>query len=89
MTLDAGNQTKPIQSVMVTKQEEQGFEYFCFSADAYSDCVAPTLQPVGTLTSTSAQVSWTPNSASAVSYDIYYSTTNTAPTAGTPPTIQE
>ncbi|MCS3531526.1 T9SS type A sorting domain-containing protein [Chryseobacterium sp. JUb7] len=89
LTLDAGNQTKPIQSVMVTKTGGTGVSnIFAFSADAYSDCVAPTLQPVGTLTSTSAQVSWTPNSASAVSYDIYYSTTNTAPTAGTPPTIQ-
>lgn len=88
LTLDAANQIKPIQSVTVTKTAGTGVSnIFAFSADAYSDCVAPTLQPVVTVTSSSAQVSWTPNSASAVSYDIYYSTTNTAPAAGGAPTI--
>lgn len=58
LTIDAANQTKPIQSVTVTKVSGTGIaNVFAFSADAYTDCVAPTLQPVGTLTSNSAQVS--------------------------------
>lgn len=87
LTIDAANQTKPIQSVTVAKVGGTGIaNIFAFSADAYTDCVAPTLQPVGTLTSTSAQVSWTiPSSVQAVSYDVYYSTTNTAPTSTTVP----
>ncbi|MGK6344331.1 T9SS type A sorting domain-containing protein [Chryseobacterium sp. DT-3] len=87
LTIDAANHTKPIQSVTVTKVSGTGIaNVFAFSADAYTDCVAPTLQPVGTLTSNSAQVSWTiPASVQAVSYDIYYSTSNTAPTAATVP----
>ncbi|MDQ0783043.1 T9SS type A sorting domain-containing protein [Chryseobacterium sp. W4I1] len=87
LTIDAANQTKPVQSVTVTKVSGTGIaNVFAFSADAYTDCVAPTLQPVGTLTSNSAQVLWTiPGSVQAVSYDIYYSTTNTAPTSATAP----
>ncbi|SFN14673.1 Por secretion system C-terminal sorting domain-containing protein [Chryseobacterium oleae] len=87
LTLDAANQTKPIQSITVTKVSGTGIaNVFAFSADAYTDCVAPTLQPVGALTSSSAQVSWTvPATVQAVSYDVYYSTTNTAPTAATAP----
>lgn len=87
LTIDAANQTKPIQSITVTKVSGSGIaNVFAFSADAYTDCVAPTLQPVGTLTSSSAQVSWTvPGSVQAVSYDVYYSTTNTAPTTSTAP----
>lgn len=87
LTIDAANQTKPIQSITVTKAGGTGIaNVFAFSADAYTDCVAPTLQPVGTLTSSSAQVSWTvPSTVQAVSYDVYYSTTNTAPTAATAP----
>jgi hypothetical protein len=87
LAIDAANQTKPIQSVTVTKTSGTGIaNVFAFSADAYTDCVAPTLQPVGTLSSSSAQVSWTiPASVQAVSYDIYYSTSNTAPTATTVP----
>ncbi|MFN1216614.1 T9SS type A sorting domain-containing protein [Chryseobacterium kwangjuense] len=87
LNLDVANHTKPIQSVTVEKVSGTGIaNVFAFSADAYTDCVAPTLQPVGTLTSNSAQVSWAlPGSVQAASYDIYYSTTNTAPTAGTTP----
>ncbi|MFP3803109.1 fibronectin type III domain-containing protein, partial [Paraburkholderia sp. SIMBA_027] len=56
--------------------------------DAYSDCGVPALNPVGALTSNSAQVSWTvPANTQAASYDIYYSTTNTAPTSTTTPNI--
>lgn len=87
LNIDVANHTKPVQSVTVEKVSGTGIaNVFAFSADAYTDCIAPTLQPVGTLTSTSAQVSWAlPGSVQAASYDIYYSTTNTAPTAATTP----
>lgn len=87
LAIDDANQTKPIQSITVTKISGSGIaNVFAFSADAYTDCVAPALQPVGTLTSSSAQVSWTiPGSVQAVSYDVYYSTANTAPTSSTVP----
>lgn len=87
LNIDVANHTKPVQSVTVEKVSGTGIaNIFAFSADAYTDCIAPTLQPVGTLTSTSAQVSWAlPGSVQAASYDIYYSTTNTAPTSATVP----
>lgn len=89
LNIDAANQTKLIQSVAITKVGTgTGISnIFAFSADVYSDCVAPTLQPVASITSSSAQVSWTANSATAVSYDIYYSTTNTAPAMGAAATV--
>jgi len=90
LAIDAANQTKPIQSVTVTKVGTTTgvSNIFAFSADAYTDCSAPTLQPVGTLSANSAQVSWTvPATTQAASYDIYYSTTNTAPNSATTPSI--
>ena len=90
LAIDAANQTKPIQSVTVTKVGTTTgvSNIFAFSADAYTDCSAPTLQPVGTLSANSAQVSWTvPATTQAAGYDIYYSTTNTAPNSGTTPSI--
>ncbi|KQT23937.1 hypothetical protein ASG22_07885 [Chryseobacterium sp. Leaf405] len=90
LTIDAANQAKPIQSVSVTKTSStQGYtNVFAFSADAYTDCVAPTLQPVGTLTASTAAISWTvPAGTQAVSYDVYYSTTNTPPTASSTPNL--
>jgi len=90
LAIDAANQTKPIQSVTVTKTSTaQGYtNVFAFSAEAFSDCSAPTLQAVGTLTANSAQVSWTvPATTQAAGYEIYYSTSNTAPTSSTTPTL--
>lgn len=90
LTIDAANYAKPIQSITVTKVGTSTgvSNIFAFSADVYSTCAAPTLQPVGTLTPNSAQVSWTvPAGTTASTYDIYYSTTNTAPTSATAPTI--
>lgn len=87
LNIDAANQAKPIQSVTVTKTNSGGVtNVFAFSADVYTDCVAPTLQPVGTVSSNSAQISWTvPAGTQAVSHDIYYSTGSTAPTSSTVP----
>lgn len=90
LTIDPANQTKPIQSVTITKTSSaQGHSnIFAFSADAFSTCAAPALNAVGTLTANTAAVSWTPaNGTTATSYDIYYSTTNTAPTSGSIPNI--
>lgn len=90
LTIDAANQAKPIQSVTITKTSSaQGHSnIFALSADAFSTCAAPTLNAVGTLTANTAAVSWTPaNGTTATAYDIYYSTTNTAPTSGSTPNI--
>ncbi|MCW3160025.1 fibronectin type III domain-containing protein [Chryseobacterium oryctis] len=94
LNIDPANQNKSIQSVTVTKTSAgtpvpNGIvNVFAFSADAYSDCGAPILQPVGTVTANSADISWTvPTGTTAVSYDVYYSTTNTAPTSSTSPSF--
>jgi len=90
ITLDPANQAKLIQSVTVTKTSTaQGHtNVFAFSVDAYSTCAAPTLNAVGTVTNNSAAVSWTPvTGTTATNYDIYYSTTNTAPTSTTAPIL--
>jgi gliding motility-associated-like protein len=48
-------------------------------------CPAPTALVLGTLTTNTATVNWTPPTAVPASYDYYYSTTATAPTAATTP----
>nr|WP_315027047.1 T9SS type A sorting domain-containing protein [uncultured Chryseobacterium sp.] len=87
LSIDAANQAKPIKSVTVTKSSGVGIpNVFAFSADAYTTCVAPVLQTVGTITSNSAQISWTvPAGTQAASHDIYYSTSATLPTSSTVP----
>ncbi|MGD1319968.1 fibronectin type III domain-containing protein [Chryseobacterium sp. 2R14A] len=90
ITIDPANQAKPIQSVTITKTSTaQGHtNVFAFSVDAYSTCAAPTLNAVGTVTNNSAAVSWTPaTGTTATSYEIYYNTTNTAPTSTTAPIL--
>ncbi|MCE3076782.1 fibronectin type III domain-containing protein [Chryseobacterium gwangjuense] len=83
----AANQTKLIQSVTVTKASGTGLpNIFAFSADAYSTCAPPTLQPVGTVTANSAAISWTaPTGSTVASYDIYYSTSSTVPASTATP----
>lgn len=85
--INAANQTKLIQSVTVTKTAGTGLpNIFAFSADAYSTCMPPTLQAVGTITANSAAVSWTaPAGSTPASYDIYYSTSNTIPSSTATP----
>lgn len=85
LNIDAANQTKPIQSVTITKTSSAGVtNVFAFSADAYTDCAAPTLNTATGITSSSADISWTGGS-SAVSTDIYYSTSSTAPASNANP----
>jgi len=51
-------------------------------------CDAPTLPTFANITSTGAEVSWTPPTiGSPVNYQIYYSTTNTAPTGASTPNV--
>lgn len=85
--INTANQTKLIQSVTVTKTAGTGLpNIFAFSADAYSTCAPPTLQSVGTITSSSAAVSWTaPTGSTPASYDIYYSTSSTIPSSTATP----
>ncbi|MBK1897864.1 T9SS type A sorting domain-containing protein [Chryseobacterium paridis] len=89
LNIDAANVTKPIQSITIAKSGGTGISnIFAISADAFTDCSAPTLSPVGTLSSNSAQVSWTiPPTTTAASYDVYYSTSNTPPTSTTTPNM--
>ena len=54
----------------------------------FISCMYPSSATVINTTSDSATISWTaPTNAPANGYDIYYSTTNTAPTATTAPTV--
>jgi hypothetical protein len=47
-------------------------------------CYSPTSLSIASITNNSAQISWTaPSSAPTSGYEVYFSTTNTAPTAGT------
>ncbi|KFF75258.1 hypothetical protein HX13_03145 [Chryseobacterium sp. P1-3] len=86
LAIDAANQAKPIQSITVTKTGGSGIpNIFAFSADAYSDCAPPVLQAVSGITANSAFVSWTAP-ASAVSYDVYHSTSGTVPASTVTPT---
>ncbi|WP_353150811.1 T9SS type A sorting domain-containing protein [Chryseobacterium sp.] len=87
LDIDAANQTKPIQSITITKSSGTGIpNIFAFSSEAYTTCLAPVLQAVGTVTSNSAQISWTvPAGTQAASHDIYYSTSPTAPNSSTVP----
>jgi len=48
-------------------------------------CSQPTALTIGTLTDSAVTYNWTGPSGGAESYDVYWSTTNTAPTASTTP----
>lgn len=87
LAIDAANQSKPIQSITVTKTGTGGIpNIFAFSADAYSPCPAPT-NITYTSTMNGAVFSWTaPSSAPSSGYDYYLSTSPTPPTATTTPT---
>jgi gliding motility-associated-like protein len=49
-------------------------------------CPTPTALTLGTLTNTTANISWTAPTSVAPSYNYYWANTNTAPVAGTTPT---
>lgn len=81
LNIDAANQAKPIQSVTVTKSSGVGLpNIFAFSAEAYTDCIAPTTDAATAVTANTAQISWTvPASNQTTGYDIYYSTSSAIP----------
>ncbi|REC47935.1 T9SS type A sorting domain-containing protein [Chryseobacterium pennipullorum] len=87
LNIDAANQAKPVQSVTVTKTNSSGVaNIFAFSAEAYTDCLSPVLSPTGTVSSNTADISWTiPSGTPGVSHDIYYSTSPTVPNSATVP----
>lgn len=90
LNIDVANQAKPIQSVTITKTSTtNGFpNVFAFSADVYSTCAPPVLQPATNITANGATLNWTASpSAQASTYDVYYSTTSTAPTSSTSPIL--
>lgn len=91
VNIDAANQTKLIQSVTITKTAGTGLpNIFAFSVNQYTTCPAPTAinAPAATITSNSALVSWTaPTVAPSDGYQLYYSTSSTTPTSGTPANI--
>jgi hypothetical protein len=55
-----------------------------FKIEAIPSCLAPSSPIVSAITNVGATLSWTaPSPAPGSGYEVYYSTTNTAPTAGT------
>ena len=57
-----------------------------FRVEAIPTCFEPNTMVLSSITNNSASLSWTaPASAPGSGYDLYYSTTNTAPTFGTTP----
>lgn len=87
LNIDAANQAKPIQSVTIEKSSGSGIpNVFAFSADAYTDCIAPTTDVATGVTANTAQISWTvPASNQTTSYDIYYSTNSAVPASNVNP----
>ena len=64
------------------------FEDYTINVTAPPSCLPPTALMVSNVTAVSAEIGWTASTTTpANGYDIYYSTTNTAPTATTTPTV--
>lgn len=90
MNIDAANYTKPIQGVTITKTSTtNGFpNIFAFSADAFSTCAPPVLQAATNITANGVTLNWTAStSTQANSYNVYYGTSSTPPTATTAPNL--
>ncbi|MBD8083460.1 T9SS type A sorting domain-containing protein [Chryseobacterium caseinilyticum] len=87
LAISAANQSKLIQSIMVTKTGTGGIpNIFAFSADLYTSCPAPT-NFTSTTTMNGASINWTaPSTAPSAGYQYYLTTSSTAPTATTTPT---
>ncbi len=84
--ITAGNQSKPIKSVTITKNSTGGIaNIFAFSADVYSVCKPATNITVST-TTTTASLSWTaPSDAPSAGYQYYYTRSSVVPTDETEP----
>jgi hypothetical protein len=80
---DSGNQCG-VNTTSVNSTKPQ----IRFRVSTPASCLPPTSLSASSITSSSANLSWTaPSSAPADGYDIYYSTSSTAPTSGTTPTV--
>ncbi|UOK43653.1 MULTISPECIES: T9SS type A sorting domain-containing protein [Flavobacterium] len=86
LAISSANQSKPIQSITVTKSGTGGIpNIFAFSADAYTSCPGPT-NITYTSTNDGGIFNWTaPSSAPSSGYQYYYNSSPTPPTAATVP----
>lgn len=86
LAINSANQTKPIQSITVTKSGTGGIpNIFAFSANAYTGCPGPS-NITSTSTADGGVFNWTaPSSAPSSGYQYYYSTSSIPPTAATAP----
>lgn len=78
--------TVPTGARLAIKTPSDGKSYYFDDViwEAIPSCLAPVNPSITTFTTNSLTVSWTaPSTAPAIGYDVYYSTTNTAPTAAT------
>ncbi|MDR2235015.1 MAG: T9SS type A sorting domain-containing protein [Chryseobacterium sp.] len=87
LILDAGNQSKTIQSITITKTGGTGIaNIFAVSANFVPACQSPT-NITAVPTAGSAQINWTePATPPSNGYEFYYSTSSTPPTDLTDPT---
>lgn len=88
LVVSGANQTKNISNIKVTKVVG-GSGILCvfgFSYIVANSCIAPDNLAASNITANSATLSWNAVAGSS-SYEIYLSTTNTAPTMSTTPTM--
>jgi hypothetical protein len=87
LSIDAANQSKPIEGITVTKAGGTGITMvFAFSADLYNSCPTPT-NAVATSTVSGADISWTaPSNAPAFGYQYYISSSSAYPASTVVPT---
>ena len=72
----------------LNNQPNSYYNYFDdINIDPLASCPKPTLSSIVTTTSSTATITWTPSSGSQTLFDIYYSTSNTAPTEETEPSL--
>ncbi|GLB54192.1 hypothetical protein NBRC110019_32330 [Neptunitalea chrysea] len=83
--INIANQTKLIGSVMVTRNSGGIANIFAASAELLDSCPEPYNITSSGVTNTDAILTWNEPAVIPSSYDYYYSTTSTAPTATTTP----
>ncbi|WP_432671747.1 fibronectin type III domain-containing protein [Flavobacterium sp. SM2513] len=81
------NSSAPSNPCMTANLRTETEDYKVVVA-AIPSCLAPTALASSNIASTTATLSWTASASTPTNgYDVYYNTTNTAPTTGTAPTI--
>ncbi|QBZ96674.1 T9SS type A sorting domain-containing protein [Flavobacterium sangjuense] len=85
LAINVANQSKPIESVTITKVSGGIPNIFAFSADAYTSCPGPS-NITFTSSNDGGTFNWTaPASAPSMGYQYYYSSSSVAPIASTTP----